>query len=586
MIILGINCYHANSAAALVIDNEVVFAIEEEKLNRIKNSGGFPHLSIVECLKYKNLRLNDIDIIATNSDPKKEILRKIKFTIFNSINIKNLKEKIINVSKKINILSEIKKIKDFGTFNGKIENIEHHLTHIASSYLVSGLNEACGVSIDGSGDFTTTSHALCQNSNISVNNRIYYPHSLGIFYTALTNFLGFDNYGEEYKVMALGAYGNQSYNAKLENFIHFKSDGTFKLNLNFFIHHKNINTFKIDNNKIVINELLEIDKVQDYLGIKKRKKNEDLTKEHFNIARSLQDTFEKAYFEYLNFSYDKYKIPNLCLAGGCAMNSLANGKITQNTKFKNLYIQPAAYDAGGAIGAAMYCATKYGVNFQNKKNKRKIYLGPKYSNEKIERTISDYRGKFKDKKLKIEKFTPDDKTLVKNITNLLINKKIIGIFRDNLEWGARALGNRSIIADPRGKDIKNIINSKIKRRESFRPFAPIILKDHLKDWFDLDREVPSMMEVHKIRLIKKDIVPAVVHEDFTCRLQTVDKDNNEFIYNLLVKFNELTQVPILLNTSFNENEPIVCKPEEAVDTFLRTNMDALIIQDFLITRVT
>ena len=582
MIVLGLNCYHANSSAALIVDGELVFAIEEERLNRIKNSGGFPFLSIKECLNFKNITLEDVNFVAINSDPKKFFFRKLNYLIKNPISLNDLFIKSKNISKKLNLNSELAKIDNYGTFKGKIVNVEHHTSHIASSFYLSNFDEACGISIDGSGDFTTTSNSICENDKIKMNDRIFYPHSLGIFYTAISNFLGFDKYGEEYKVMALGAYGNSSLDTKLSKLINFENDGKFNLNLDFFLHHKNINTFDIVNNEIIIKNLLNDKIVENLLGIKKRNRKEDLKLEHFNLAKSLQNLFEKAYLSYINFSYQKFQIENLCLAGGCAMNSLANGSILKKSGFKNIYIQPAAYDAGGAIGAATYCAIINGDKIKKNKN-TKLYLGPKFTNYDVSKILDKYENTFKDKDIKVKKIE-NTSDLIDNIANLLIKKKIVGIFRDRLEWGARALGNRSIIADPRGDQIKDKINLKIKRRESFRPFAPMILKKNLEDWFLVDREIPSMMEVHKIKDEQKNIIPAVVHKDDTCRLQTVTEDNNFFMNLLLEKFNELTNVPILLNTSFNENEPIVCKPKEAIDTFLRTNMDVLLIEDYVLSR--
>ena len=583
MIVLGINSYHANSSAALVVDGELVFAIEEERLNRIKNTAGFPRLAIEECLKYKKINLNEVDLISINSNPKEQILKKIKFAFKNLINFSDITKKIHNLSKKINLREEIDKIKNFGTFKGRIINTEHHLSHIASSYFISGFTEAAGVSVDGSGDFTTTSNSLCKDQSIIMHDRIFYPHSLGVFYSAITNFLGFENYGEEYKVMALGASGDSSLDSKLEKIIDLDNDGKFRLNLDYFIHQKKINTFSIENNKIIINELLNVNRLEELIGIKKRKRNEILNQEHLNLARSLQNIFERAYIGYINFTYNKFQTKNLCLAGGCAMNSLANGKILKKTSFEKIYIQPAAYDAGGAVGAALYAATQHGDKII--KNERpKLYLGTQFSSDEIKVHIESKKDIFNEKKIIVKNFFNNDKGLISDITELLIKKKILGIFRGRLEWGARALGNRSIIADPRGKDIKNIMNNKIKRRESFRPFAPMILFESLTEWFNLDREVASMMEVHKIKKEKKDIIPAVVHHDESCRLQTVNRKDNKFIHELLFDFNNKTGVPILLNTSFNENEPIVCNPKEAIDTFLRTDMDALILENYIIIR--
>ena len=401
MIVLGINCYHANSSAALVVDGKLVFAIEEERLNRIKNSGGFPKNSILECLKFFKIGLDKIDFIAINSDPKKFFIEKVKFSLKNMISISELIKKSKNISKKINLKSEFENIKNFGSFKGKIVNIEHHLSHIASSYYVSNFEEAVGVSVDGSGDFTTTSNSLCSSGIIRMKDRIFYPHSLGIFYTAISNFLGFDKYGEEYKVMALGAYGNSSLDSKLENIIEINKNGKFKLKLDYFQHHKNVNTFSVENNEIIVSELINSNMLEELLKLKKRNRKDELISEHFNLAKSLQNLFEKAYFNYLNFSYDKIHQDNLCLAGGCAMNSLANGKILSSTKFKKIHIQPAAYDAGGAIGAALHCSILNGEKINNT-NKENLYLGPRYSNNEIKNALKIHEKEFYKKKIRFK----------------------------------------------------------------------------------------------------------------------------------------------------------------------------------------
>ncbi len=582
MIILGINSYHANSSAALIVDGKVIFAIEEERLNRIKNSGGFPYLSIQECLKYKKIKLNHIDYIAINTNPKNFFFKKVSFALGNLVNFQNITNKLSQIYKKISIGDEINKIENFGNFEGKIINVEHHETHIASSYFMSKFNEACGVSVDGSGDFTTTSNAHCTKNKIMMNKRIFYPHSLGIFYSAITTYLGFDNFGEEYKVMALAPYGNSSLDKKLSELIYFSNSGNFNLNLNFFLHHKNINTFSINNNKIIINNLLDEKKFCDLIGFPKKNRNDKFEQCHFNLAYSLQKLFEEIYLSFLNNSFERFNSFNLCLAGGCAMNSVANGKILNRTKFKNLFIQPASYDAGGAIGAAL--SVFYKKNPKRNFLDYELYLGPNYSNNEVSSIINQNKIYFDKTNISVMDFRGKFNELIDNIVQILIKKKIVGIFRDRLEWGARALGNRSIIADPRGSEIKEIINSKIKRRESFRPFAPIILSNYVKDWFNINRNINTMMEVHQIKKEKKDIIPAVVHKDETCRLQTLEEKDNYFMSKLISSFNEITNVPILLNTSFNENEPIVCKPQEAINTFLRTDMDALILQDFLLLR--
>ena len=583
MIVLGLNIFHANASAVILVNGKVEFAIEEERINRIKNSGGFPKNSIIECLKYLKINLSDIDYIVINTNHSALIFNKILFGLRNIINFSSLKSKLLQYKNRLNLKKEIENIKNFGIFNGKFEMVEHHISHISSAFFLSKFDEACGVSIDGSGDFTTTSNANCSDHKIYMNHRILYPHSLGIFYSALTNYLGFNKYGEEYKVMAMGAYGDNSLTSKIQKLINYDNQGLFSLNLDYFVHHKSINTFTIFNNEITNNILLNENRLFEELGLKKRKNTDPLTKNHFNLAKSLQVIYENSFFNYLNYSQKIIHSKNLCLAGGCAMNSLANGKIKDRTKFKKIFIQPASYDAGGALGAAKYIYYKYS-NIKKRFKYNNFYFGNSFTNQQVYLEIKNNEKIFKQKKIKIYKYVGMKKKLIIKLSDLLLKKKIIGVFRGRLEWGARALGNRSIIADPRGDGVKELLNSKIKRRESFRPFAPMILKKFTNEWFGVTLEVPNMMEVYKIKIEKKNLIPAVVHEDGTCRLQTVSKNNNKFMYSLLQNFFKLTRVPIILNTSFNENEPIVCKPSEAIKTFLRTDMDALVLEDYLICR--
>lgn len=582
MKILGVNSYHANSSAALIIDGSVSYAIEEERINRIKNSGGFPINSIISCLKYKSLKLDDIDFVAVNTDPKFFMFKKLQFGLKNIFRPFQLIQKFKGFSNKMNIKKEINSLSNLGNFSGKILNIEHHLSHISSAYFQSGFESACGVSIDGSGDFTTTSNAICSDKNINIYNRICYPHSLGILYTAITHYLGFLNYGDEYKVMGMAAYGQNTFREKIKNLAYLNEDGTFKLNLKYFIHHKKFNTFSTENKKIINHNLLNEKSFFDLLKIKKRLPSEKIKQEHFDLANSLQFLYEELFFKYLNLSSKLSDTKNLCLAGGCAMNSLANGKIREKTNFERIFIQPASYDAGGALGAALYVASKLEKKRINKYYDN-FYFGDSFENTDIFKTISDKEKIFNKEKIYYKKMN-DQKEIIKDLVILLSQKKIVGIFKGRMEWGARALGNRSILADPRGDLIKDILNHKIKKRESFRPFAPMIIQEKLKEWFSVDFQLPTMMEVYKINNDKKNIVPSAVHKDQTCRIQTVNKKNNDFIYDLLKSFDDLTGVPMLLNTSFNENEPIVHTPENAIDTFLRTKMDALLLEDYLILR--
>ena len=584
MIILGINSNHANASVCFLKNGEILYAMEEERINRIKNSTGFPSESIKAGLEYLELNIDEIKHVAINVDPYAAVIEKVQFTLKNLNTIREKFTKFANSLSKTNIKKELFKINNNSKFNFKLHNVEHHLSHIASAYHLSGYDNAIGISIDGSGDFTTTASSACKNNNIKVTKRIYYPHSLGIFYTALTQFLGFDNYGDEYKVMGLSAYGSDELVFKLSELINFREDGTFKLNLKYFTHHSKMNFMQIINKEVKIDNIINEIKLEELIGIKARKKNEKITDSHKSLAFAIQFLYEKAFFNYLNFIQKKENITNLCLAGGCANNSSANGKILKKTNFKKVFIQPASTDAGGALGAALMVDKKIN-KISHKVKIQNIYLGNSYSLKQIDQAINSNTLNLK--KLNIKIFRDlSNQNLINKSVELITNKKIVAIFRDRIEWGSRSLGNRSIVGDPRLKNMKEILNAKIKLREDFRPFAPSVLLDKAHEWFDIDidEELPFMMEVRKIHKEKKDLIPAVTHIDGTGRLQTVKESDNLFYYNLIKRFYEITNIPILLNTSFNENEPIVLTPNQAISTFLRTKIDGLILQNYLLLK--
>ena len=466
-------------------------------------------------------------------------------------------------------------------FKGDIENIEHHYAHLSSAYHVSPFDKACVLSVDGFGDFASTAWGFGENNQIKINKKVYFPHSLGIFYQAITQFLGFKNYGDEYKIMGLAPYGKPTFVDKLKKIIQLNSDGTFKLNLDYFKFYKQNFSYKWDAGEIKIEDLYSKQLIN-LLGKEKNKKDE-INDFHKDLAHSAQKVYEEAFLNILNNLFKKYKNENLCISGGCGMNSVANGKILNNTNFKNIYIQPAAGDAGGSIGAA------YASYFREKDNKKNFqmthsYWGTSFDDKQILRTIKDNEIKIKNQNCKYEKIL-DDEALYKIVSKSIAEGKVVGWFQDKMEWGPRALGNRSILGDPRRADMKDILNIKIKRRESFRPFAPSILREYVKDWFEQEDDVPFMMKVYQVKKNKRQEIPAVTHVDGSGRLQTVKHETNSKYYNLIKQFYKLTNVPILLNTSFNENEPIVSKPEEALDCFLRTKMDVLVMGNNLIQRI-
>ncbi len=581
MNIIGINAFHADSAACIVVDGQLITAVEEERFNRVKHWAGFPIESIKYCLNETKLKISDIDQISINIDPKANYLEKFIFLIKHrpSLNLvlnRFKKKKKYNSIKEL-INNEFKEEK----FIGKINNIEHHYAHLSSAFHVSPFEEASVLSVDGFGDFASTAWGHAKATDIKIDNKIFFPHSLGIFYQALTQFLGFKNYGDEYKIMGLAPYGKPKYVEKLRDIILIKKKGKFELNLDYFKFHKENFNYRWDNGKVEVEDLYT-KKILDLLG-PERKKEEPLNDFHKDLAHSTQKIYEEVFLNILNNLYDKYQNKNLCIAGGCGMNSVANGKIKNNTKFKNIYIQAAPGDAGGAIGAA------FASYYQNNKERRKFqmrhaYWGTSFNEDQILSCITKNKENIEKQNCEYKNIS-NDNDLNKVVAKEIHDGKVVGWFQGKMEWGPRALGNRSILGDPRRSDMKNILNLKIKRRESFRPFAPSILREHVSNWFENDDEVPFMMKVYQIKENKRQEIPAVTHVDGSGRLQTVYKDTNEKYYDLINEFYKLTNIPILLNTSFNENEPIVNKPEEALDCFLRTKMDTLVIGNFIIKRL-
>ena len=461
----------------------------------------------------------------------------------------------------------------------QFDHVEHHLAHLSSAFYVSPFDEAVVVSVDGFGDFASGAWGVGRGNEIDVEGRALFPHSLGIFYQAVTQFLGFSHYGDEYKVMGLAPYGEPRYLPEMRKIVRVTPDGCFELDLSYFRHHKEKIAFEWSGGSPEFADLFT-PALENLLGTR-RKPGEPLEARHHDIARSAQAMYEEAFFNLLNVLHERHKIPNIALAGGCAMNSVANGKVRRMTPFKNVYVQSAAGDAGGAIGAAFEVWRKQG-------GKRAFvmdhaYWGPQFGTDDIENVLKTNAARVETAGCVLERINSEQE-LCKLTAAAVAEGKVIGWFQGRMEWGPRALGNRSIICDPRRADMKAILNAKIKRRESFRPFAPSVLSEAVSDWFEEDDDVPFMMQVFQIREDKRSQIPAVTHVDGSGRLQTVKKATNPRYHALISAFWDITGVPMVLNTSFNENEPVVCTPEEALDCFLRTNMDVLVLGDFVLRR--
>ncbi len=602
MLVLGLNAYHADSAACLFRDGKIVAAAEEERFRRIKHWAGLPTQAIDYCLREGNISLGDIEHVAINRQPGVNNWRRLQFVLTHLPDPRLMWQKIRNIRNAASVKDALEAHYNL-SLGSKIHYIEHHLAHLASAYLVSGFEKAACLSVDGFGDFASTAMGWGSKDRIELDQRVYFPHSLGIFYSALTQFIGFAHYGDEYKVMGLAPYGEPKFVKELRDVVRIQSDGTFRLNLKYFRHHSDNVSYSWNDCAPEVGKLYT-GSLSDLLG-PARKPDERLEQKHKDIARSVQVIYEEAFFALLQALHSRHPSENLALAGGCAMNSVANGKVYLRTPFKKMYLPAAAGDAGGAIGAAALVAAK--LESRNEKvegeelpaasqNRRaeistfslshstfSPYLGPEFSNEEIEELIKSRKEEIRNAGCKVEQIT-DSRELCTRAAAAIADGCVIGWFQGRMEWGPRALGNRSILCDPRRADIKEILNAKIKCRESFRPFAPSILREAVSEWFEQEDDVPYMMEVFQIREEKRALIPAVTHVDGSGRLQTVHKETNPLYHHLISAFRSLTSVPLILNTSFNENEPVVCRPEEALDCFLRTKMDVLVLGSFFVER--
>ncbi len=574
MIVLGINAYHADASAAIFKDGKMIAATEEERFRRIKHWAGFPSLAVAFCLREAGITLAEVSYIAIGRDPKAKFLKKIFFFAKNAVTSFNfIKDRFQNLQNVASIEVELSKISGLSeaSIKSKIHQVEHHRSHLASAFFASPFNESAILSIDGSGDFSTTMFAIGKGSEIEVIDSIDFPHSIGVFYTAFTQLLGFPHYGDEYKVMGLAPYGTPKYVEKLRDVVLWKKGGLFELNVDYF-RSANQGYVEYENNIPIVHSLFGKKMIEVFGPV--RKKEEALTQYHKDIAASVQKFTEETIFHILKGLHERTGLTNVCIAGGVAQNSVANGKITRNTPFKNVYIPSAGHDAGISMGAAQY------VYHHTLRQSRiepiySAYTGAKFSNDEIEAILKAANISYK-------KYSDDD--LYEKVANKLIDAGVVGWFNGRAEFGPRALGARSILADPRRNDAKELLNSKIKRRESFRPFAPSILKEYVSEYFEVDDIVPFMEKVFPIRKEKQALIPAVTHADGSGRLQSVDAAISPAYHKLISVFHKKSGVPILLNTSFNENEPIVNTPQEALDCFLRTSMDMLVLENIIIER--
>lgn len=585
MNILGLNAYHGDSSACIVVDGNLVAAAEEERFRRTKHWAGFPSEAVKYCLKAAEITIDQVDHIAVNRNTNANIMRKALYVFSKRPSLRIVSDRLKNASRIGNIREDFANV--FGArgagMRAKVHKVEHHLAHLGSAYYVSPFQNAAAISIDGFGDFVGAMWGVGHENMIDVKWRTFFPHSLGLFYLAFTQFLGFPKYGDEYKVMGMAAYGDPTFDDEMRSVLRLGGGGTeplFSLNLDYFIHHSKGVVMTWQDGEPNMGPVFS-PKLEGLFGAA-RKPGEEISQRHKNIAAALQKRYEEAFFHVLNNVYEQTRINNLALAGGCAMNSLANGKIFENTPFREVFIQPAAGDAGGAIGAAYHVFNQV-LGKPRSFVFERSYLGPQFGDDHIDVILKRKESELGLENCKIEKI--DDLEELCRRTALAISEgKVIGWFQDRMEWGPRALGNRSIVCDPRRADMKDILNLKIKRRESFRPFAPSIQLEATGEYFEIDYPDPFMLKVYMIRPEKREIIPAVTHVDGTGRLQTVKRQDNPRYWQLIEEFRKITGVPVVLNTSFNENEPVVCNPEEALDCFLRTRMDVLVMGNWLVGR--
>jgi carbamoyltransferase len=579
MIVLGLNCFHGDSSAALIRDGELVAAAEEERFRRVKHWAGFPSQSITFCLTEAGIKLSDIDHVAVNQDSRANLVGKLHYILGQRPDPRLVWNRWKNRRTRSNVASLLTQSAPGRAFGGPVHAVEHHAAHLSSAFHVSPFKRAVALSIDGFGDFTSAAWGVGEGTNIQVHGRVYFPHSLGIFYEALTQYLGFPHYGDEYKIMGLAPYGRPTFMDAMRQIVRLRPDGLYTLNLCFFRHHRERVSYQWNDGAPQVGDLFS-PRLEQLLG-PRRRPDDPLDDRHRDIARSAQAMYEEAFFNLLNALHERTGLTDLTLAGGCAMNSVANGKVRRNTPFSRVYVQSAAGDAGGAIGAAYWVWHKLGG--QRSFVMDHAYWGPQFNAEAIDTVLDARRDEIVQTGCTWETIAGASE-LCRRTALAISDGKVVGWFQGRMEWGPRALGNRSILGDPRRADMKERLNLKVKRRESFRPFAPSVLDKYVAEWFEEDDDVPFMMQVFQIRAEKRPLIPAVTHVDGSGRLQTVSARTNPLYYRLIGCFHALTGVPMLLNTSFNESEPVVCEPHEALDCFLRTRMDMLVMGQAVLCR--
>jgi carbamoyltransferase len=568
--ILGLNAYHGDAAAALIVDGELVCAAEEERFNRVKHCAGFPAQSAAWCLEHAGISAAELDHVAIGRDPKANLGAKLRRTLTHGASPRFLRERLANAARVRDVKAELEAALG-AEVGAPLHHVEHHRAHVASAFFPSPFDEAAVLTVDGFGDFASTMLAQGRGESFTVLERVLFPHSLGIFYTAVTQWLGFPGYGDEGKVMGLAPYGTPRFLAEMRHVVRPQGD-VFELGLDFFRHDKEGVDMTWDEGTPTIGTLYS-ERLEEVLGAA-REPDSELTALHEDVAASLQAMLEEAYLHLVNALWERTKVPRICLAGGVALNAVANGRIRLETPFEEVWVQPAAGDSGIAVGAALHVwheelGNPRGFTMEH------AYWGPEYSDEECSAALAAAG---------LESQRLDDDALFAHVAERIAAGDVVGWFQGRMEYGPRALGHRSIVADPRRPDMKDVLNARIKHREPFRPFAPSILADAVGEWFEQDYPSPYMVLVYRTRIEKRELIPAVNHVDDTGRVQTVTPEASPRFHRLIEEFERLTGVPILLNTSFNENEPVVMTPQHAVETFQKTRMDLLVLGNSVVGR--
>lgn len=562
-IALGINAYHADASAAIMRDGKLLAAVEEERFTRVKHTAGFPSRAIKYCVEAAGVRPEEIDYVAVPRKRSAHIARKLMWALRSPSLALGRGKAWRQYSSMNEALADSLGV-SASQIRAQFHSVEHHVAHVASSYYTSPFEDAAVLSLDGLGDFASMCWGTGEGKRLELKDFVLFPHSLGFYYTAVTQYLGFPKYGDEYKVMGLAAYGQPRYKDEFQDMVRAGSDLDFKLNLKFFRHQRGGELISWQEGEPVQAQLFS-DNMEKTLGPARRSREEPVTERHQDIAATLQWQLEEVVIELLNQLHRKTGKTRLAYAGGVAFNCATNGKIFQRTPFKDLYIHPAAGDAGLAVGAAAYVIHNM-VGLARGGSLEHAYLGPEFSNDRI-------RSALESSGLRYQK--PGPSALFEATAQHIAAGKIVGWYQGRTEWGPRALGNRSIVADPRRGDMKDILNRRIKHREPFRPFAPSILQESTADWFDQSYPSPFMLLTYKVRPEKIGLIPAPTHVDGTGRLQTVARAASPTYWELIKAFEGQTGVPVLLNTSFNESEPVVNTPEEAISCAVRTGMDVI-----------